>query len=45
MLGGAYVAQAQNMDFGFDLAVRTTGHPRRMEQSCAAPHASMLTKH
>jgi len=33
MLGEAYVAQAQNMDFGFDLAVRTTGDPRRMEQT------------
>jgi putative ABC transport system permease protein len=28
----AYVAQAQNMDYGFDLAVRTSGDPRRMEQ-------------
>ncbi len=29
----AYVAQAQNMDYGFDLAVRTTGDPRQMEQT------------
>jgi putative ABC transport system permease protein len=29
----AYVAQAQNMDFGFDVAVRTTGDPRGMEQT------------
>jgi putative ABC transport system permease protein len=29
----AYLAQAQNMDFGFDLAVRTTGDPRLMEQT------------
>jgi putative ABC transport system permease protein len=29
----AYIAQAQNMDFGFDLAVRTSGDPRLMEQA------------
>jgi putative ABC transport system permease protein len=29
----AYIPQAQNLDFGFDLAVRTTGDPRLMEQT------------
>ena len=29
----AYIPLAQNMDFGFNLAVRTTGDPRRMEQT------------
>ncbi len=29
----AYIPQAQNMDYGFNLAVRTTGDPRRMEQT------------
>jgi putative ABC transport system permease protein len=29
----AYIAQAQNMDFGFNLAVRTTGDPHLMEQT------------
>jgi len=28
----AYVAQAQNMDYGFNLVVRTGGDPRRFEQ-------------
>ena len=29
----AYLAQAQNMDFGFDIAVRTSGDPQLMEQT------------
>ena len=29
----AYLAQAQNMDFGFDLAVRSTGDPLLMEKT------------
>ncbi|HKD83962.1 MAG TPA: ABC transporter permease [Terriglobales bacterium] len=29
----AYVAQAQNMDYGFDVVVRTGGDPRRFEQT------------
>jgi putative ABC transport system permease protein len=29
----AYIAQAQNMDFGFNLAVRTSGDPRRLEDT------------
>lgn len=29
----AYVPQAQNMDYDFTLAARTTGDPRRMEQT------------
>jgi ABC-type antimicrobial peptide transport system permease subunit len=29
----AYFPQAQNMDFGFNLALRTTGDPRRMEET------------
>jgi putative ABC transport system permease protein len=29
----AYIAQAQNMDFGFDLVARTSGDPRLMEQT------------
>ncbi len=29
----AYVVQAQNMDYGFNLVVRTNGDPRRFEQT------------
>jgi len=29
----AYIAQAQNMDFGFDVVARTSGDPRLMEQA------------
>ena len=29
----AYVAQSQNMDYGFNLVVRTAGDPRRFEQT------------
>ena len=29
----AYVAQAQNMDYGFNLVARTNGDPRRFEQT------------
>ncbi len=29
----AYVAQAQNMNFGFNLVVRTAGDPRQMEEA------------
>lgn len=29
----AYIPQAQNLDYGFNLALRTIGDPRRMEQT------------